>query len=55
MTVEIREIVIRAITSPDEEHRPSAIQTDQPGLDRETVVMECVRKVMAMLKKKEER
>ena len=55
MPVEIRELVIRAITSmpaSDEEEKPG---NNQSATDREVIVQECVRQVMSILKKKEER
>lgn len=55
MAVEIREIVIRAITSPDREDNVPDMRQGRPDPDRETVVRECVRQVMALLRKKEER
>ena len=55
MTVEIREVVIRAITSPDEAEKETSFQQDRPAADRETLVRECVRQVMVMLRKREER
>lgn len=61
MPVEIRELVIRAITTPDVEEDDD--DDDVDGQDQAmlspamtgAIVAQCVRQVMSMLKKKEER
>ncbi len=50
MPVEIREIIIRAVALPDEEDNQP-----QPEANQEAIVQECVRQVMNILRKKEER
>ena len=55
MPVEIREIVIRAVVPPDELKDTPEQAPVVSSLDEEILVKECVRQVMALLKKKEER
>lgn len=55
MPVEIREIVIRAIASPDGEASENQSDPRQSAIDKEAIVQECVRQVMNILKKKEDR
>lgn len=55
MPVEIREIVIRAIASPDGEGNQNQSENRQSVIDKEAIVQECVRQVMNILKKKEDR
>ena len=55
MPVEIRELVIRAVTSLNSDDGETKPETGQPSLDQEAIVQECVRQVMSILKKKEER
>ena len=57
MPVEIRELVIRAITSPDRasESSESSSQAQISEVERETIIQECVRQVLRILQKKKER
>ena len=55
MPVEIRELVIRAIISQTPGPAEAMPETGQPPIDQEAIVRECVRQVMNILKKKEER
>jgi delta-aminolevulinic acid dehydratase/porphobilinogen synthase len=55
MPVEIRELVIKAIIAPPAEEDDEKPETGQSLVDRESIVQECVRQVMNILKKKEER
>ena len=55
MPVEIRELVIRAVTTLDSEDGERKPETGQSSVDQEAIVQECVRQVMSILKKKEER
>ena len=55
MTVEIRELVIRAaITDPRNQNR-RAKDGKEPVTDKEAVIAECVRQVLRILKHKGER
>ena len=55
MPVEIRELVIRAVTVQDTDDSDVKAETDKPAVNQEAIVQECVRQVMSILKKKEER
>jgi hypothetical protein len=55
MPVEIRELVIKAVTAletKDDDAKPEVIQS---SLNQEAIIQECVRQVMSILKKNEER
>jgi hypothetical protein len=58
MPVEIRELVIRAVTTP-ESNQTNATGTERtPQLaveDKAALIQECVRQVMRILQKREER
>jgi hypothetical protein len=55
MPVEIRELVIRAVTKLDPKEGENKPQTQGSPADSEAIIQECVRQVMSILKKKEER
>ena len=55
MPVEIRELVIRVVTTSEAEDRSPATETNQRPVDMEAIVQECIRQIMSILKKKEER
>lgn len=55
MPVEIRELVIRAVTTLDSQKDDDESQVQAPAANNEAIVQECVRQVMSILKKKEER
>ncbi len=53
MPVEIRELVIRAVASMNAPEDKRTVQPSPP--DNETIIQECVRQVLNIIKKKEER
>jgi hypothetical protein len=55
MPVEIRELVIRAVTTMEAEEAGEAPQTQATAADREAIIQECVRQVLRILQKSEER
>ena len=56
MPVEIRELIIRAITTADTDRTEDKPAQDRdPDLDREAIIEACVRQVLRILKKKGER
>ncbi len=55
MPVEIRELVIRAVTKLDAEDDKGETKAQASPADNEAIIQECVRQVMNILKKKEER
>jgi len=57
MPVEIRELVIRAVVAPEVEKEKDEAkpETSQSSVDPEVIVRECIRQVVNILKKKEER
>lgn len=55
MPVEIRELVIRAITVQDVYESETKPEASEVALNQEAIVQECVRQVMRIIKKKEER
>lgn len=55
MPVEIRELVIRAIATGENSANEDQHKNNQPPVNQEAIVQECVRQVMNILKKKEER
>ena len=54
MPVEIRELVIRAVTTSDSETE-TILPTQGSQTDREEIVQECVKQVLRILKKEKER
>lgn len=55
MPVEIKELVIRATTLPENEEADSTGQAGAGPEEREAIVEECVRQVLRILKQAEER
>jgi hypothetical protein len=55
MPVEIKELVIRAVTTLEAEDGENKPESSTSSVDHEAIVQECVRQVMSILKKKEER
>jgi hypothetical protein len=55
MPVEIKELVIRAVVNPESENNQVVSESNQPIERDEAIIRECVRQVMSLLKKKEER
>jgi hypothetical protein len=55
MPVEIRELVIRAVTTMETEEVPRAPQAQSDAGDQEAIIQECVRQVLRILKKSKER
>ena len=55
MPIEIRELVIRATTEPDAKNSAAKAASGLSNLDQAAIVQECVRQIMSILKKKEDR
>jgi hypothetical protein len=55
MPVEIRELIIRATITPEPKNAPPASQAQIRPQDTEAMIQECVKQVLRILKKKEER
>ena len=55
MPVEIRELVIRAITTPDSQSSDQPPQTEVSDDERQAIIQECVRQVLRILKQEKER
>ncbi len=55
MPVEIKELVIRAVTTLEAEDSERLPQRQESSNDKDAIVQECVRQVLRILKKKEER
>jgi hypothetical protein len=55
MPVEIRELVIRAVTKLNAKEGEGQSNVQASPADTEAIIQECVRQVMYILKKKEER
>ncbi len=55
MPVEIRELVIRAVTTPDSQSSETSSQVQLSENEREMIIQECVRQVLKILKKEKER
>lgn len=55
MPVEIKELVIRAVTTLEAEDSESLPQVQEAPDDKEAIVQECVRQVLRILQKKKER
>lgn len=53
MPVEIRELVIRVVATAAENE--SEAEANDQAIDRESLIQECVRQVLNILKRKEER
>ena len=56
MPVEIKELIIRAVTTAESDSgSDDSPQGQEPAADREAIIQECVRQVLRILKKKMER
>ena len=55
MPVEIKELVIRAVIAAQEEENEEQSEINGSAVDQESIVQECVKQVMNILRKKEER
>ena len=55
MPVEIRELVIRAVTTLETKELPEAPQAQAVSGDQEAIIQECVRQVLRILQKSKER
>lgn len=55
MPIEIKELVIRAVTASDSESAPNSAQSATALVDQEGIVQECVKQVLKILKQEKER
>ena len=55
MPVEIRELVIRAVTTMEAEKEQESPQAQPAAEDQEAIIQECVRQVLRILQKSKER
>ena len=55
MPVEIKELIIRAVTTLDAQEAAEGVQKQKPLDDQEAIVQACVKQVLRILKKKKER
>ncbi len=55
MTVEIRELVIRAVVSDSPKSDENLTDRNEPDMKKETVIEECVKQVLKILKRNGER
>jgi hypothetical protein len=55
MPVEIKELVIRAVITPQPETNSTVPSDESEASDSQTIVDECVRQVLKILKKSKER
>lgn len=55
MPVEIRELVIRAVTTLEAQEPERSPRIQATSEDKEALIQECVRQVIRILKKKQER
>lgn len=61
MPVEIRELIIRAVAMPEQEDADDLADVEHPRQprisppDREAIIQECVRQVLRILRREEER
>jgi hypothetical protein len=55
MPVEIRELVIRAVTTTEAKDSQDEPQAQAAGNDQEVIIQECVRQVLRILQKNKER
>jgi hypothetical protein len=55
MPVEIKELIIRAVVTEQSDANTAALSTADEVSDRQTIVEECVREVLKILKKSKER
>jgi hypothetical protein len=55
MPVEIKELIIRAVVTADQENSAVLPQTETRAEDREAIIQECVRQVLRILQKMKDR
>jgi hypothetical protein len=55
MPVEIKELIIRAVVTADQENSTALPQTQTLPEDREAIIQECVRQVLRILQKMKDR
>jgi hypothetical protein len=55
MPVEIRELVIRAVTNLEAKDTEESAQIQAAPADKEAIIQECVRQVLRILQKSKER
>lgn len=55
MPVEIKELVIRAVTTLETKEGNKVVELHPSAEDKEAIIQECVRQILRILKKKEER
>lgn len=55
MPIEIKELVIKAEFGPSRDETMSASVTDKPDMEPEELIQECVRQVLEILNRKQER
>jgi hypothetical protein len=55
MPVEIRELVIRAVTTPESQSSQQSSVSQMSAEEREAIIQACVRQVLKILQKKKER
>lgn len=55
MPVEIRELIIRAVTTAESEDSETVSQRSEPLAEQDAIVQECVRQVLKILKQTKER
>ena len=55
MPVEIRELIIRAVVTEDQEDTEGAPAAQRQGEDQDTIVAACVKQVLQILRKTKDR
>ncbi len=55
MPVEVKELIIRAVTKLEEENSENLPQSQESADDKEAIIQECVRQVLRILEKTKER
>jgi hypothetical protein len=55
MPVEIKELVIRVVTTRETAEMPKAPTLRPTAEEKEAIIQECIRQILRILKKKEER
>ena len=55
MPVEIKELVIRAVTTPENQSSSPPSESQMSAEEREAIIQACVRQVLKILQKKKER
>lgn len=55
MPVEIKELVIRAVTRADDSETENDSQTKDSAVDQDAMIQACVKQVLRILQKKKER